>query len=377
VTTMSADVVVVGGGVMGSAAAWQLAARGADTVLLERFEPGHVRGASHGASRIFRFAYPDPFYVELAVRALPRWRAVEAAAGRSLLTVTGGVDHGATPDVALIADALAAAGVPGQWLAPDAAALRWPGLRFDTQVLYHPACGRLDADEAIIAFQQLAAREGAHLRHGARVTAVRADGEVVVGEDTYRARRVVVAAGAWAPDLLAGVFDMPKLRITQEQPAHFAPRIDGEWPSFIHHRGTDAEPFGFGYGLRTPGEGIKVGFHQSGPACDPDARDFVPEPARQHALVDYVREWVPGVDADALTPISCLYATTPDEDFVVDVAGPIVVATGFSGHGFKFAPVIGELLADLALSGGPAPARFAASRSSAGPDAGGRARFSR
>jgi sarcosine oxidase len=365
VTLVRADVVVVGGGVVGSAAAWRLAASGADVVLLERFEPGHVRGASHGASRIFRFAYPDPFYVELAVRALPRWRDVEAATGRSLLTVTGGVDHGAAPDIVLIADSLAAAGVPGQWLRPDEAARRWPGLRFDTRVLYHPASGRLDADEAVAAFWQLAVRAGADVRHGAQVTGIRAVGdqaEVTLVDDVCRAKRVVVAAGAWSPGLLGGSIDVPKLRITQEQPAHFAPLIEGEWPSFIHHRDASAAPFDFGYGLRTPGEGVKVGFHQSGPECDPDARDFRAEPSRQRALVDYVREWVPGVDADAMTPISCSYATTPDENFVVDAAGPIVVATGFSGHGFKFAPVIGEMLADLALSGGPAPARFSASR---------------
>src|SRR4051794_27239643 len=106
---------------MGAAAAWQLAARGAGTVLLERFEPGHVRGASHGASRIFRFTYPDPFYAQLAVRALPRWREIEAAAGARLLTVTGGVDHGPGAEVGLIADAVSAAGVPGELLDPHEA----------------------------------------------------------------------------------------------------------------------------------------------------------------------------------------------------------------------------------------------------------------
>ena len=355
--------VVVGGGVMGSAAAWQLAARGADTVLLERFEPGHVRGASHGASRIFRFAYPDPFYVELAVRALPQWREIEAATGRTLLAVTGGVDHGGTPAVAQIADALDAVGVPGQWLHPDEAAQRWPGLRFDEQVLFHPESGRLDADEAVVAFQQLAAGAGADVRHRAEVTAVRVTGDrvdVAVADDIIHASRVVVTAGAWTPRILGATVHLPTLRITQEQPAHFAPRVDGEWPSFIHHRAPDLAPFHFGYGMRTPGEGVKVGFHQSGVECDPDTRDYSPEAVRHRVLLDYVREWVPGVDADELTAISCTYATTANDDFVIDGFGPVVVATGFSGHGFKFAPLVGGMLADLALTGRPAPARFAA-----------------
>src|SRR5882757_5964954 len=119
---------------MGSAAAWQLAARGADTVLLERFEPGHVQGASHGASRMFRYAYPDPFYVDLVARSLPLWRAVEAASRTSLLTITGGVDHGDPAGTQAIADAMDAAGAQREWVDPDEAAQRWPGLRFATPV---------------------------------------------------------------------------------------------------------------------------------------------------------------------------------------------------------------------------------------------------
>src|SRR6266516_233377 len=147
-SVIEADIVVVGGGVMGSAAAWQLAARGVDTVLLERFEPGHVRGASHGASRMFRYAYADPFYVDLVARSQPLWRDIETASGSPLLTITGGVDHGDPAGTQAIADAMAAAGAARQWLDPDEAARRWPGLRFETPALYHPGSGRLNADAA-------------------------------------------------------------------------------------------------------------------------------------------------------------------------------------------------------------------------------------
>lgn len=353
------DVVVVGGGGMGSAAAWRLAGRGADVVLLERFEPGHVRGASHGASRIFRVSYGEPVYIRLAQEAHGLWRELEAESGVPLLTVTGSVNHGRTPDLDVLADAVEAAGVPGQWLSAEEAAERWPGLRYEGKVFFHPASGRLHADHAVAALQERAAALGAVVRHRTPVVSITVRGDDAVdvhtGDDVYHAGRVVVAAGAWTEKLLGGLVTLPPLRVTQEQPAHFAPlRADDAWPSFVHHRDDE---FGV-YGLATPGEGIKVGFHGIGPVVDPDERDFQPEPSQLQTLRDYAREWLPGVDPDAYTPISCTYTTTPTSDFVLDRVGPIVVAAGFSGHGFKFVPAVGRVLADLALTGERPDARF-------------------
>lgn len=368
------DVVVVGGGGMGSAAAWRLAGHGADVVVLERFEAGHVRGASHGASRIFRVSYVEPVYIRLAHEAGRLWRELEAASGVPLLTVTGGVDHGRTPHLGLLAEAVEAAGAPGEWLAPEEAAERWPGLRYDGKVLFHPASGRLHADDALSALQSQAARLGAVVRHETPVTsiAVRGDDavEVTAGEDVYHAKRVVVAAGAWAEKLLGGLVPLPPLRVTQEQPAYFAPLREMAWPSFVHHLdGESLEATGFPsgvYGLGTPGEGVKAGFHGTGPVVDPDDRDFRPEPAQLRILREYARAWLPGVDADAFTPISCTYTSTPTADFVLDRVGPVVVAAGFSGHGFKFVPAVGRILADLALTGHPPDPRFALTRPPAG-----------
>ncbi|MFC6084178.1 FAD-dependent oxidoreductase [Sphaerisporangium aureirubrum] len=369
-TAYEVDVVVVGGGGMGSAAAWRLAGRGVDVVVLERFEAGHVRGASHGASRIFRVSYAEPAYIRLAREAERSWRELEADSGVSLLTRTGGVDHGRTADLDLLAEAVRAAGAPGEWLAPEEAAERWPGLRYDGRVLFHPMSGRLHADDAVSALQADAARLGAVVRHETPVTSIVVRGddavEVVAADDVYRAKRVVVAAGAWTEKLLGGLVPLPPLRVTQEQPAYFAPLSDVPWPSFVHHLGDGslaATGFPSGvYGLGTPGEGVKAGFHGTGPVVDPDERDFQPEPAQLRLLRDYARAWLPGVDADALTPISCTYTTTPTSDFVLDRAGPVVVAAGFSGHGFKFVPAVGRILADLALTGERPGARFALSR---------------
>lgn len=357
------DVVVVGGGAMGSAAAWRLAGRGADVVLLERFEPGHVQGASHGASRIFRLSYPYADYISLARTALVGWRVLEQASGVPLLELTGGVDHGEGPAVPALAAALASAGVPGELLHPEQARERWPGMRFDGQVFHHPTSGRLHADRAVAALQREAARLGAEVRHQQPVERIAARGtdlvEVNTSDATYLAGRVVVAVGAWTHRLLGDLVRLPPLRVTEEQPAHFAPRDPRiDWPSFVHHGHPAANSPGM-YGLATPGEGVKVGFHGDGPACDPDRRTFRPDPARLSRLREYARDWLPGVDPLDAAPISCTYTTTPSSDFVVDRAGPVVVAAGFSGHGFKFVPAIGRLVADLALTDREPPARFA------------------
>ncbi|GLZ43640.1 FAD-dependent oxidoreductase [Actinokineospora sp. NBRC 105648] len=353
------DTVVVGGGGVGSAAAWRLAARGVEVLLLERFAPGHTNGASHGASRIFRVAYPEADYVQLALRALPLWRELG-----SVLELTGGITHGRTANLDPLAAALAAAGTPGEWLSPAAASERWPGIRYEGRVFHHPLTGTLHADNAVAALQAAAVAHGAVVRHETPVTEIRSLSdhvEVRTAQDTYRARRVVVAGGAWSAKLLDGVVALPPLRVTQEQPAYFALDHPADWPAFSHHLAPeDGYPSGV-YGLATPGFGIKAGFHGVGPECDPDHRDFRPEPTQLAALRRYAREWLPGVDPDQFTPISCTYTTTANEDFILDRVGPVVVAAGFSGHGFKFLPALGDLLADLALTDARAQPRFALS----------------
>ncbi|HEU5150181.1 MAG TPA: FAD-dependent oxidoreductase, partial [Iamia sp.] len=157
---------MVGGGVMGAAAAWAIAGRGASVLLVEQHAPGHQRGSSHGSSRIFRHAYARVGYVELARRALAGWRELEAETGREVLTLTGAVDHGDPAAVAALEAALGEAAVPFEVLAPEEAANRWPGLRFDTTVLFHPEAGRLHADAAVRTLHGAAGRRGAEVRLG-------------------------------------------------------------------------------------------------------------------------------------------------------------------------------------------------------------------
>ena len=274
-----------------------------------------------------------------------------------------------------VADAFVARGIPHEWLSAADAHARWPGLAFEGDVLHETStAGRLHADRAVEAFLQAATAAGARVLHETPVRAVEQAGDgvrVVTDTGTWHAASVVVAVGAWTSGLLAGVPELAdRLVVTQEQPAHFALRPDAPaadlWPSFTHDPPAP-HPWPSGvYGLATPGEGIKVGFHGVGPRTDPDRRTFTPEPHQLRQLRDYVAQWVPGADPDHLVPISCTYTTTPDHDFVLDRRGRVVVAAGFSGHGFKFAPAVGRVLADLAsepaYSAHPAfaAARFAA-----------------
>ena len=351
------DVVVVGAGVMGAAAAWQVARSGRRVLLVDRFAAGHTHGASHGASRIYRQAYGSARYLRLAAEALPLWRELEAETGAALLTITGGVDHGQPAPVAEIAATLAAHDVPHAWLDPDRAALLWPGMRFEGPVLHQPdRAGRIAADQAVAAFVAAARGHGAEVRRPLAVTGIDVRGDDLVrvrtADGVLGARRVIVTAGAWTAGLLDGIAPLPPLRVTQEQPAYFPFRVrppcvarPDDWPVFIHH-GIHQGPAV--YGLTDPCGEVKVGFHGTGPVCDPDRRTFTPEPEGMARLQDYVATWLPGLDPGGPTPISCTYTSTPDAEFVLERHGPVVVGAGFSGHGFKHAPAVGRILADLA-----------------------------
>jgi sarcosine oxidase len=339
------DVAVIGAGAMGSATAWWLARRGADVALFEQFEPGHTRGSSHGGTRIFRFAYYDPFYVRLAQAALPLWRELEADAGEPLLDTSGAVDHGNPASIDAVASAMEACGAACERLTPDAAHERWPAMRFEGNVLFHPDGGRCRADATVAALQRRASELGADVRFGARAAlrVLHDSVEIDVDDERWSARVAVVTAGAWVTKVLGA--NAPRVTVTQEQVQHFTPIVDQHWPSFIHHREK------WIYGLLTPGEGVKVDEHFAGPVIDPDAR--VPRNAdHEAAIVKYVERWMPGLDPTPHHRAECLYTSTVDESFVIERAGPVVIGSPCSGHGFKFTPIIGRQLADLAAQPG-------------------------
>lgn len=346
--TDAVDVAVVGGGVMGLATAWELTRRGLRPVVLEQFGRGHRQGASHGATRNFNNAYLEEHYLDLLVRSREGWDTLGPVDGEPLLRLHGLVTHGRL-DVAAVRDRLLLRGIAAELLPPKDATARWPGMRFEGEVLWSSEAGVVRAAAALRALEQRIVAGGGEVRWRTPVAHIGEDaaGVVLALADGRRLRAdtAVVTAGAWSGRLL-GRFGLPRLTVTEETPAHFRPRVDSPWPSFNHYVDPARHPATV-YGMPTPGEGVKVGFHGIGDPVDPDARPH--RATHQDALREYVREWMPGLDPASAVPISCTYTSTDDGTFVLDRRGRTAVGVGFSGHGFKFATGIGAVLADLAL----------------------------
>jgi sarcosine oxidase len=267
------------------------------------------------------------------------------------------VTHGDEEKVHLVHSLLNARGIHAEVWTPGTASARWPGMRFATDVLVSNDAGVVRSAAALTALEDAARAKGADVRFGHRVTSIHESSDAVHvlvesddGTSEITADTVIVTAGAWTHHLLGKTLHLPRLTVTEESPAHFAERaVGGRWPSFNHILPRDGDRYpGNVYGMPTPGEGVKVGFHLVGAVVDPDTRTYAPLPERADQLRSYVREWFPGLDPDTGASISCTYTSTASEDFVLDSRGRIVVGAGFSGHGFKFTPAVGEVLARLA-----------------------------
>lgn len=361
---MEYDVIVAGVGGMGSAAVAELAARGARVLGLERAGIPNHEGSSHGVNRIIRLAYmEDPRYVPLLRRAYERWRALEARAGEPILIITGGVDVGpaGSETVTGSLEACHVHDLPHEAIAADELMARYPGFRVpgDFRAVFQPDGGFVLSERAIAAHARLALADGADLRGHEAVESwePRGDGvEVRTGRGTYRARRLVLSAGAWVGSLLP---QLSGLAVPERQvlmwsrtlrPERFAV---GAFPVFILE-----VPEGRYYGFPEFGiPGFKLGlYHHRGEVVDPDDRGRLSiQPEDEAVLRAATRRYFPDADGPTLSLASCLFTNTPDEHFILDRlpgSPQVVVVSACSGHGYKFASVVGEIAADLALEGG-------------------------
>jgi sarcosine oxidase len=356
------DVVVCGLGAMGSAALHRVAHRGRRVLGIERFTPGHDRGSSHGATRVIRLAYFEhPSYVPLVRRAYELWREIDGAAGRKLLHVTGVVEIG-PPDGILVKGTLASAKLHAlrhDVLSARELMQRYPAFQLPSQdvAVAQPDGGFLEAEPSIHALLALAKAAGAEIRCGETVRAIepRPGGvRIVTDRAMVEAGAAIVAAGPWTKSLLPDL--AAPLRVTRQAMAWFAPTepalfAPGRFPVFLIE-----SRHGIHYGFPPFGDtGIKVAKHpHRDETVDLEDYDRSVSAADEALIRAALAEFLPAANGRRLAAKTCLYTVMPDRDFLIDRlpgSPQVIVASPCSGHGFKFAPVIGEILADLAITG--------------------------
>lgn len=359
------DIIVVGLGAMGSAAAYHLARRGLRVLGLDRFQPPHTRGSSHGQSRIIRQAYYEhPAYVPLVQRAYELWTELERESGRTLFRQTGGLMIGPR-DGELVAGALASARMHGlryELVTPAEVSAHYPVFRLPDpfSALWEPRAGVLFPEACISAHLELAGQHGASLRYDEPVIGWRAGGEIVrisTAKGQYEAGKLLLTAGAWLGPLV------PELRLPlslERQVLYwFEPAADRaafgpeNCPIYL----WEYAPGRFFYGFPDLGTGVKVALHHQGEAAGPDALNRTVDPDEEAGIRSLLDRYLPEANGRLLETAVCMYTNTPDHHFVIDFhpAHPeILIASPCSGHGFKFSAAIGEIVAGL-LTAGTAP----------------------
>lgn len=360
--TDSYGVIVVGLGGIGSAALYHLARRGGSVLGLDMFPPGHSLGSSHGEHRIIREAYFEaPEYVPLVQRAYDLWAELEEESGdEELLVTTGGLMFG-PPESPVVTGAIRSAKIHGlsyERLSAGQVAERFPGFDLPDDMLgvYEPRAGFVRPERAIEAHQQLAKRHGAEMRFAEEVVAWGVEGDSVrvrTTTETYLARRLVVTTGPWAAELLADlnlpleVWRIVNAHFESSEPETFAA---GRCPIYLFDV-PEGTYYGFPY---ISGIGLKIGRHDIGEVTTARTirREIDPEEIDQLRRV--LDRYLPGASGEVTRTLTCMYTMTPDEHFIIDCHPDhpqVVIGCGFSGHGYKFASAIGDVLAQLAMDG--------------------------
>ena len=356
------DVIVVGVGGMGSATAYHLARRGAQVLGLERYDIPHAMGSSHGVNRIIRMAYfEDPSYVPLLSRSYELWRHLEEVSGERLLVITGGIDA-APKDHRVFIGSLESCrrhGLDHEVLDAGEVGRRFPGYRLPEahMAVFQPDGGYVMSERCIVAHVDAALAHGAEVHGREQVVGWEPLGDgvrVTTDRGEYTADRMVVTAGAWTMGLIDPLVGLatPERQVLgwfqPKRPELFSPE---RFPIF--NLEVDEGHF-YGFPVETI-PGFKIGlYHHLEEDVDPDTMDREPNAADEAALRVAVDRYFPDASGPVLTLKTCLFTNSPDEHFILDThpeLSQVVIGAGFSGHGFKFSAVVGEILADLALEG--------------------------
>ncbi|CAG0899135.1 unnamed protein product [Darwinula stevensoni] len=364
------DCIIVGGGTMGAAAAYHLAARGQKVLVLEQFDFIHALGSHGGQSRLIRKAYFEhPDYVPLLLRAYENWADLEHKTGQQVYFQSGILYFGAQGDTLLNGTKLSAQlyNLPLEVRNTVESKRQYPmfsGVPDDWECLFEPEAGFLLAEKCMRLHLQGAIQLGATLKAREKVVEWQesSTGNIQVTTDkaTYTCAKLVLTAGAWSAQVLGGI--AAPLKVTRQilgwaQPADYQSYMNGRMPCWAI---SDAEA-GLYYGMPilqhedTAGPlGFKLGCHKHGAVVDADHVDRSISAADEWTFRRCLEQYMPAANGETLSIKTCLYTNTPDENFIIDLhpaSKNVVFACGFSGHGFKFASVVGEVLADLALDG--------------------------
>ena len=361
---MSYDVIVVGAGAMGSAAAMQLAARGRRVIAFDRFEVPNDRGSSHGLTRIIRIAYYEhPSYVPLLIRAAELWSELERRSGERLFVRTGSIDASAPGDPVFEGSRRSCEvhGLRHEVLTSAELTRRFPAYRLPPEhvAVLQPDGGFLLPEIAVAAHARLAAADGATIRPGERVLSwhERGDGvEVTTERGTYVADQLVLSAGAWMADFIPGYARLlePERQVVGWFEIDDAPQFAPERFPVFNLTVDEGRYYGF---PEWGNPGFKVGrYHHLGERVHPDSLDRGIHTADVEILHTFARRYFPSGAGKPLQASVCMFTNTPDEHFIIDrMPGHerVHVVSACSGHGFKFASVVGEIVADLVTASSP------------------------
>lgn len=359
-TDNMADVIVIGGGIVGAATAYALTQDGLDVLLIDQYEAGHTNGSSHGDGRIVRFNYSEAIYVELAKIAYPAWEALGKAVGKPFIQKSGLIEYGTidSPPIAASQRILTDHNISYEMLTATEANERFPQMHFEDNhnILYQPDGGVAFATPAVLALWQLVRDSGSTALENTKVTQIEAHADSVTvhtENDTYTAEKLVITAGAWTKQLLAQINIEIPIEVTQEVLAYFPSTTEeyshrvGDLPCLIDYQDIDA-PF---YSLpQIEVAGVKVGYHHSGDVI----QSMSNRPQASQSVLNSIQSSITRnyryLSPEPLEVVTCLYSNTPDYHFILDTLPQypnIAIGAGFSGHGFKFGPTIGRILANL------------------------------
>ncbi len=353
------DVIVIGAGGMGSATAYHLAKSGARVLVLEQFNRGHTFGSSHGETRIIRFFYDKPFYTELMKTAYTEWRSLESESDKQLLFITGSINLGTKGNkyMKAVSESLNEAGVNYEWW--DKKELTKRFLQFFVpdhyDILWQKDTGFLYASECVLTHLELSEQHGAIVRENTQVNRIEWQTDVPTirtEKEQYLGRKIVVTAGAWTSSLLSKL-DLP-LTVTKQQVCYFKPTNTemfrpNNYPVFTENTADDEFIYGIPY---FGNNGAKVARHGLGKTFLPDMCEQEPDADYDKHINAFVKERIPSLGKVTHSEV-CLYTETPDEDFIIDThpdCPNVLIAAGFSGHGFKFCSLVGRIMCELALN---------------------------